>query len=96
MFSKEFKLYENKSRSINYDFNKIPDDYFIKDMTLIKDFFHVYFEEIGDVNYTFEDLELHYDVSFEHIKDKLIEDGLIKSNSENNLEVTKKGLNFMI
>ena len=83
-----------KLESINYEFDKIPKEHYLNDMELINELYYQIFKENCSVEESFAELEAYYDISLDHIKNKMIEDALIKDETPKKLIVTDKGINF--
>lgn len=73
-----YERYSLKLRSLDYDLDEIPKDYFKHETLLIKDLFYTIFEEYLTVQEAFNDLKQFYNVSFNNIKNKLIREGYIE------------------
>lgn len=71
----DYERYCEKLRSLKYDLDEIPKDYFKHETLLIKDLFYTIFEDYMSPQEAFEDLKHFYNVSLQNIKNKLIREG---------------------
>ncbi|WP_298525122.1 hypothetical protein [uncultured Methanobrevibacter sp.] len=74
----DYEGYSLKLRSLEYDLDEIPKDYFKHETLLIKELFYVIFEEHMTVQEALNHLKRFYNVSFQKIKNKLIREGYIE------------------
>lgn len=73
----DYEKYCEKLRSLEYDLDEIPGDYFTHETLLIKELFFAVFEEHMSVEEAFRFLKQFYDVSLNGIKNRLILEGYI-------------------
>ena len=73
-----YETYCGKIRSLKYELDEIPKNYFKHETLLIKDLFFLIFEEYMTVQEAFDDLKQFYNVSLQNTKNKLIMEGYIE------------------
>lgn len=74
----DYENYCMSLRSLVYDLDEIPEDYFKHETLLIKEFFYLIFEEFMTVQEALNDLKVFYNISIPNIKNKLISEGYIE------------------
>ena len=74
----DYESYCMSLRSLAYDLDEIPEDYFEHETLLIKEFFYLIFEEFMTVQEALNDLKAFYNISIPKIKNKLINEGYIE------------------
>ena len=74
----DYKTYYTKLRSLEYELDEIPKDYFKHETMLINNLFFMIFEEYMTVQEAFDDLKQFDNVSLQKPKNKLIKEGYIE------------------
>ena len=74
----DYESYRMGLRSIAYDLDEIPKDYFKHETLLVNEFFYLIFEEFLTVQEALNELKAFYNISILKIKNKLISEGYIE------------------